>query len=135
AIMLDNLSPSWTNPAAITGPSSLCAGQTGDYFAPNNGATYQWIVPAGWTVVSGQGTRQARIRAGSNTGTIRANPSCGNPVLSFGVDVFTNAVSIDGPSSICPYSTNQYSVTQYPGASYTWSASGDVSIVMGQGTN
>lgn len=66
----------------ISGPSILDAGTTGIYtVTPAFGATtYRWTVPSGWSIVSGQGTTTAEIRAGASGGTIRvlAGNSCGN---------------------------------------------------------
>jgi hypothetical protein len=46
-----------------------------------NGATnYTWVLPSGWTFVSGQGTNSIVVKPGSCQGTIKVTPSnaCGS---------------------------------------------------------
>ena len=69
-------------PAAITGSASVCAGQTGLVFSTTQVGTntYTWAVPAGCTIVSGQGTNSVTVNWGSATGniTVKANTPCGS---------------------------------------------------------
>ena len=53
AIMYSNLNPVWSNSTTLNAPAALCSGQTGDFYAPYSPASYRWVVPAGWTLVSG----------------------------------------------------------------------------------
>lgn len=63
-----------SDPGPISGPSSACQGATGLVFqiAAVAGATsYQWTVPPGATIVSGQGTIQITVDMGTaSSGTI-----------------------------------------------------------------
>jgi len=133
AIMYSNLHSFWSNSTALNAPASLCAGQTGDFYAPYSTADYSWEIPAGWTLVSGQGTRHARIRAGNNSGTVMAHPSCGDPRLDHYVSVAPSSISISGPSMLCDNSYASYTATYVPGASYTWTVYG-MTLSNGQGT-
>jgi gliding motility-associated-like protein len=57
-------------PNVIVGPSTVCAGATGVVYhtAPVAGAiAYQWIVPAGATIVSGQGDTTITVNFGTAT--------------------------------------------------------------------
>jgi hypothetical protein len=69
-------------PASITGPGEVCAGATLSYTASAAlGATgYQWTMPTGWTILSGQGTANVSILAGASNGTLRvaATNKCGS---------------------------------------------------------
>jgi len=50
----------------ITGPSSVTEGETATYSVPNiPGAEFVWSVPAGATIVSGQGTNTITVRFGN----------------------------------------------------------------------
>ncbi len=44
------------------------------------GITYTWVFPAGWTILSGQGTYQVQVQPSITTGTISVTPSnsCGS---------------------------------------------------------
>lgn len=69
-------------PASISGPNSVCAGQTGITFtcATQSGAGYTWTVPTGASIVSGQGTGSITVNWGNASGNVRviANNACGN---------------------------------------------------------
>lgn len=74
-------------PGAISGTSTLCSGTSGTvYSIPSvSGATdYTWSVPAGSTIIAGQGTTSATITFGSTAGDISvvANNSCGPSAAS-----------------------------------------------------
>ncbi|HMT30332.1 MAG TPA: T9SS type A sorting domain-containing protein, partial [Bacteroidia bacterium] len=67
----------------ISGPATVCAGQTNlTYSIPASygATTYTWTVPAGSTIVSGQGTTSIVVNFGSTAGkvTVIAKNACGN---------------------------------------------------------
>jgi hypothetical protein len=66
---------------AISGITPLCVGSTQTYSiaAVTGAATYTWTVPAGWTILSGQGSTSISVEAGSSAGDICVTPSnlCG----------------------------------------------------------
>ena len=71
------------NPSVITGPAVVCANEAGDTYSTPAvfGATsYTWVVPAGATIQSGQGTSSITLDWGSNGGviTVTATGLCGN---------------------------------------------------------
>ena len=67
---------------AISGPASVCAGQTGVTYTatPEYGATsYTWFVPSGASIVSGQGSTNLVMNFGNNGGQVQvaAKNTCG----------------------------------------------------------
>jgi len=68
-------------PATIIGPTSPCIGSTQAYSTTFvEGATsYQWTIPSGWSINSGQGTSSINVTVGSSSGNVcvRACNSCG----------------------------------------------------------
>ncbi|MFM9005924.1 MAG: T9SS type A sorting domain-containing protein, partial [Flavobacteriales bacterium] len=73
------LAPS--TPGSISGSSTPCRNQPNVYsISAVAGATsYQWTVPSGYTIQSGQGTTSISVLPGSNSGSIgvRAVNACG----------------------------------------------------------
>ncbi len=69
-------------PATINGPASVCPSATGlSYSTPQVLAfTYTWTVPAGCTIVSGQGTNTVSVNWGTTAGSVlvKANNACGS---------------------------------------------------------
>ncbi|MBY0427343.1 MAG: T9SS type A sorting domain-containing protein [Cytophagales bacterium] len=105
------------------------------------GVTYQWTVPAGVTLVSGQGTNAIVVDFGSNVrgdiGVSLTNPfgtTSASVEVSSGV---TPAVgSITGLTSVLSGQTGVvYSIASTPGTSYQWTVPAGATIVSGQGTN
>lgn len=122
----------------ITGPASVCAGQTNvAYSVPviANAVTYSWTVPAGATIVSGGTTRNIVVNFDANPGsgviTVKGINTCGEGAVSPNFNVTINAipatpvVTANGPVLTSSASTgNQwyYEGTAIPGAtgqSYT----------------
>jgi hypothetical protein len=113
-----------------------------------NGATsYQWTVPTGVTITSGQGTSAVNLMFGSNfvggNVNVRAVNACGisaNASSKY-VNVSAPAPSqIFGPQVVCSImgtpTTATYSVTAVGGATqYTWVRPNGMNIISGQGTN
>jgi gliding motility-associated-like protein len=113
-------------PSAIAGSTSICAG-TANYSVTNvPGVTYTWTY-------SGTGTltpngNQVDLNA-TTGGTLTVTPSnaCGNgPAQQIAItigDVPAQPSAIAGSTSICAGTAN-YSVTNVPGVTYTWTYSG-----------
>ncbi|MFI5149452.1 MAG: kelch repeat-containing protein [Bacteroidia bacterium] len=129
--------------SAITGTSPVCAGATGVVFSVTNhpGNTYNWTVPGGASITSGQGTNSITVTFGSTGGTVTCTESdgcgAGTPV-TFNVTITPLPVTsaITGPSPVCPGAVGMiYSVTNNPGSTYNWTVPGGASITAGQGTN
>lgn len=99
-------------PGIITGAAGVCANQTGVAYsiaAVNGSSTYNWVVPAGATITSGQNTPAIVVNYGLNGGNVkvRAGNSCGfssyrslatsivcketlNDLIELNVEVFPN---------------------------------------------
>ncbi len=125
------------NPAApdagsITGPDEICINSTGVQYsvAAVTGATdYQWTVPAGATITSGNGTNSILVdytgTAVSGNITVSITNSCGTGLpSSLAVTVFqlpvTPVITAGGPTTFCNGESVVLSAT--PGyATYTWS--------------
>ncbi|MBK7681528.1 MAG: putative metal-binding motif-containing protein [Bacteroidetes bacterium] len=111
--------------------------------------TYTWTVPAGFTIVSGQGTTTLNVSwtaAASHTGivgpiTVTPNDACFSGTPSSGlVDInYTAPVrppSISGAAKVCPGDVVIYSIANVARASsYLWTVPAGVNITSGQGTN
>ncbi|MDO6390835.1 hypothetical protein Q4E40_11910 [Pontibacter sp. BT731] len=73
-------------PSAIAGPASLCAGSRVKYKveAAQGARSYTWNIPAGWAIVSGQGTTEVEVVAAAGGGIIQviAANSCGQSTSS-----------------------------------------------------
>ncbi|MFN7013162.1 MAG: hypothetical protein ACK4ON_02715, partial [Bacteroidia bacterium] len=130
-------------PGAVSGPTNLCAGQTATYSVGSvTGATsYNWTVPSGWTINSGQGTTSISVTAGSTSGNVcvTASNACGSSSPSCTNVTITTAPSQPGPisgtTSVCSGQTLTYSISAVTGAtSYNWTVPAGWTINSGQGT-
>ncbi|WP_299817692.1 ice-binding family protein [uncultured Pontibacter sp.] len=134
--------PVSATPGTIEGPEATCANTTNLTYsiAVLTGAdTYTWAVPAGWTIVSGQGTQSITVNAGASGGevSVTATNSCGTSAPSkLNVTVTTPPTApatIKDASSLC--NGLMYTVDAVPGATgYTWTVPAGFTIVSGQGT-
>jgi hypothetical protein len=139
-------------PGNISGPSSgICSSQGLHYsISPVAGATYyQWTVPSGATIVSGQGSTGIVVNFGSSIGNnsscssisicVRASNSCGLSALrclSLSTSAPAQPGAISGVSSgVCGISGVTYCIASVSGAtSYQWTVPSGASIVSGQGS-
>ena len=135
-------------PGAITGTTSQCPSLTGQIYnisSVPNATLYNWTVPSGWTITSGQGTESITVSTGS-TGqngsvSVTAGNICGTSVAStldvtVGPGIPATPGSITGTSHQCPSLTAQiYTVSLVPNAtSYNWTVPTGWAITSGQGT-
>ena len=101
----------------VTGTDTICQGQNGSFSYQLNplptGGSIQWAVPAGWTLVSGQGTNSIDVNI-TGAGLINCSVSNGCGTTSF------------SPLSVAVLDTPVVSITDN-GTSLTASASGAVS--------
>ena len=138
-------------PTAITGPTNICTyiGQATNavYSCDSIGgaSNYLWTVPAGGTIVSGQGTRTISVSFAtfaSGSVTVTAQSNCGNRAarsLTLTKLVPTVPVAITGPISACAYigvnTQVSYSIAPVANAtSYLWTVPAGMNVVSGQGT-
>ncbi|MBP6511230.1 MAG: T9SS type A sorting domain-containing protein [Bacteroidia bacterium] len=133
-------------PPSVSGMNRLCNGDASVYSVSlvARATSYTWSVPAGMTILSGQGTNIINVSVGAGFlgGSIDVYCSnvCGNgPVRS--KTVAQNVLGLAGPisgqaSGLCNATGIVYSTTGVVGAnSYTWSVPFGATIVSGQGTN
>jgi hypothetical protein len=138
-------------PAYITGlTSGLCnrAGVTYCTPAVSGATSYQWSVPAGATIVSGQGTTCITVNFSGSLGSnnicgysaicVRAVNSCGLSQARC-VNLYTapsGFATLTGLSYATQGNTTTYSISSVNGATtYNWSVPAGWSILNGQGTN
>ena len=147
AIVVNTLPAKPSNINGIT--SGLCSMQNVTYTTSNcAGATsYQWTVPSGVTIVSGQGTASITVNFSTTLGN---NSSCGSPAIcvrsgnSCGWSSYyckdvqlapSTPGSISGSSTPCRNQPNVYSISSVAGAtSYQWTVPNGYTIQSGQGT-
>ncbi|SIT88650.1 ice-binding family protein [Pontibacter indicus] len=135
------------SPIAIKGPAEVCIGQSEAVYVlepVDHTLEYIWAVPSGWTIISGQGTTEIKVKVGTLAGdiTVTASNPCGNsvPAKLRVVPVpdvpAPQAGPITGNAQYCAGLNQTYSIAEVPGASsYFWSFPGaDWVIVEGQGT-
>ncbi len=133
-------------PGVITGTATgVCAGSTQTYnINPVNGSsTYNWTVPAGCIINSGQGTTSVSVTFDgsfvSGTIAVTASSLCGTSAqrtLSVSAALAT-LPNISGQSgNLCGGGTFGYSITAVSGAiSYNWTVPSGCTIVTNLGTS
>jgi hypothetical protein len=138
-------------PSFITGiKTGLCNAIGINYSViPIAGVIYNWSVPAGATIVNGQGTSSiivdftdtlysAGTCAGSNSICVIASNECGtsNPRTATLKLQPKKLSKISGPANVCSGQTVTYSVINtYGVTSYNWTIPSSWSLISGQGTN
>ena len=99
-------------------------------------ANYNWTVPAGSSIVAGQGTNEIIVNWGCEAGDVllELQTDCDTVVLHFTVNDFTE-VTVDGVTTVIQNQTGiGYSIPEIDGGNYTWAIPGDAIIASGQGT-
>ena len=125
---------------SITGPYNPCAGTTAVYNTQTAMSNYQWVVSAGGTIVSGQGSATINVLwnlAGSGTVTVNYANLSGcfaiNPYL-YNVSIRPSpAPTINGSGSLCLNSTSTY-LTESGMNNYSWTVSPGGTIISGSGS-
>ncbi|MFM9052178.1 MAG: MopE-related protein, partial [Bacteroidota bacterium] len=132
-------------PPSISGPSQICPGLTATYSVaiPARTKTFLWNVPAGITILNGQGTNIINVSVGNAfTGgdvTVSGTNVCGTSlgrVKTIGLNVPSTPASITGPATgQCGNTGVIYTAASVTGASsYNWTTPTGVTITGGQGT-
>ena len=130
-------------PTGFSGSTSVCEQTQHAYQVnPVSGAlSYVWTGPQGSYVASGQGSTNADIMFGSESGdvSVAAQMACGlgQPATWFVTvtPIPGQPGAISGPTTMCDGATGTYSVTPVPGASdYYWGVPSG-SFVTGGGTS
>ncbi|WP_299761188.1 ice-binding family protein [uncultured Pontibacter sp.] len=105
---------------------------------PEEGATYTWSLPQGWSFEGGNSGTSVTVNAGSTAGAIKvvAENSCGTSEGQLNIQIFTPPVApsqLTDNSNVCDGLV--FSVEPVAGASgYTWAVSSGFTITSGQGT-
>lgn len=136
------VNPVPAQPSAVTGDNTACQGSTHSYSVTFvAGTTYNWVVPGGSTINSGQGTNTISVTFGANSGNVEAVPSnsCGNgPGSALNITINPTPYqpsAIVGASGPCQGSSQTYSVQNVNGLTYTWTVPTGCTITSGQGSN
>jgi hypothetical protein len=117
---------------SVSGPLSMCAGTTQTYTYSGLGWTsYNWTVPAGTTITTGQGTNTITITAGSTPGNICCTPTgaCGpGPISCLAVTIAPQPASTQTAVHVTCNGSNNGSATinMIPSGSYTYTWSPNV---------
>ena len=136
------------SPGPITGNNGgVCNSSNNVYSIATvlNTAFYVWTVPAGATIVSGQGTTSISVNYGNTFSSgdiiVAASNACGQspsntPRKLFITSIATTPGAITGQASgLCGQLNKVYSITNVAGAnSYLWTVPTGATIVSGQGT-
>lgn len=131
-------------PGAINGPANGLCNQSFVFYYINPVATavnYQWTVPAGATIINGQGTTGIIVSFGTfanGTISVKAFNPCGwSSARNLNVSGGPGATGpISGPiSGVCKQNNVPYSVAAGFGTGYTWTVPSGVGIAAGQGTS
>jgi uncharacterized repeat protein (TIGR01451 family) len=111
------------NPSAISGSAIPCAGTTQTYSVtavPN--VDYNWTVPNGWTIISGQGTFSITTVVGITSGTVSVSAynGCGiSGVKTLNVAAQGCLVISNSNPTLCP--RNISTLTASGSLTYAWS--------------
>ena len=111
----------------ISGDTITCSNSIGKYSTPSlNGASYDWSVPAGWTIDSGSNGNAITVTVGPEPGWIVANEvnSCTSLTDSLFVQLYKGALPqavIDpADTTVCYGETVPLHALITSGTDYTW---------------
>lgn len=136
-----------SKPSAINGGLTQCAGASGVVYtcsAIGSAISYNWIVPANVSIISGQGTSSVTLNFDQNfaIGTLQVSAinclgsSAYKSVTIRAKPAIPGLVSGQAVGVCAGISGVNYSVSPVSGATaYQWTAPVNASIVSGQGTN
>ncbi len=126
--LYDSVNSVPTQPSVIIGSTLVCAGVGQSYsISPiSNATSYVWTLPTNWTGASSSNTIIAIPNSVSGTIIVTANNTCGASLartLTITADTVPGQPgTITGNTTICPGTTQVYSIASVPTAtSYTWS--------------
>lgn len=131
-------------PGPISGPLNVCEtlpSVSYSILALPGVSVYQWSVPAGAVILSGQTTTSITVDMNGNGGeiSVQAEVACGlseKTSIQVAIDAAVGAVgTVEGASSFCQNDVNTYSVVPVANASnYVWTVPSGSVIQSGQGT-
>ncbi len=110
-------------PSFISGNQNICLNaQELTYSVINvEDVVYNWLVPSGWSIISGQGTNEIIVNSGTESGTISvfASNNCGiSTTRNLNVLISSIIPNVSSNSPICQLETIQLSVDN--GVSWFW---------------
>jgi C1A family cysteine protease len=127
----------------LTGPTSMCAGTTGNVYTTQAGmSNYIWNISSGGVITAGGSAVSNTvtvtwITAGARYVSVNYNNSIGCHAISpVALNVTVNALpvpTITGSSGLCPGIAGTYT-TESGKTNYTWTVSSGAIIVTGGGT-
>ncbi|MFM7709638.1 MAG: T9SS type A sorting domain-containing protein, partial [Ferruginibacter sp.] len=150
------INPIPTVPGTVTGTSEVCSlvgSSTPSVYATtgvNDAVSYQWTMPIGATLVSGQGTTSIGVTFSNSLATTNqriqvasvSDQGCLSATSSITLTKMIPNIpaAIIGQTNVCPVmgldSTLAYAVAPVAGAdSYLWTAPNGGQIISGQGSN
>jgi gliding motility-associated-like protein len=112
----------------INGNGNVCAGAQEPYSIERRaGMTYQWVIPSGATILTGQNTESIQINWGASTGgqvCVDVKNACNlvkRICLNVNVrPVLPDSFPINGSRQVCPNSTATYTIRNQAGVQYSW---------------
>jgi len=130
-------------PGTISGNAAPCQNSNANYSvgSVSGATTYNWTVPAGATIVSGQNTTAVAVLWGITSGNVAvtAGNTCGiSPASQLAVALApapSTPGTITGPSTVCSSTTVNFSVPAVTGVTNNWTVPSDAVITSGQGTD
>ena len=132
-------------PGSITGNATPCQNATAVAYsiaAVSGASSYNWTVPSGSSIASGQGTASITVNFPTTNGNVcvTASNACGTSASSC-TTITLSALpaqpsAITGTTNVCQgNSAVAYSVTNVVGVTYTWAYSGTGYTQASGGTN
>lgn len=107
--------------SAVSGPSTFCAFSTESYTVTAGGTTqettYTWTVPAGATIVSGQGTNTILVSFGNSNGNVSVDLANACQTLSSSLPVSVTSCTMFAGGLADGFSTNRNCATNLNGGS------------------
>lgn len=122
---------------------TTCVGSEETYFAEDICGTYNWSVSSEGTITDGGGANDNYVTIDWSSGPIGeitlSASDCQNtvcPTISTAkIPIIQPTVNIEGPLETCKKGISIYTSPKFTGTSYTWSLTGNGSIIDGQNTN
>jgi N-acetylneuraminic acid mutarotase len=104
-------------PSSITGTVTLCTNQTGNNYstiAVSNASSYNWTVPSGSMITTGQGTTAIIMKAGANPGSgnvrVRSQNACANSAYLSKAVTISNCPRMEDGNNL----NNELYIEAYP---------------------
>lgn len=123
--------------------ATICPGETVTYTTSNTCSPYTWNVSPNGAILEGGTANSDSITVHWNDGPLGtinlSGPACSGATCPIAgviqVPIVSDNAEIQGKESVCPGTTESYSIEPFGGAGFVWTLSGGGSITDGQGTN